>query len=87
MLPVTRAATRRWALRGVGLTLVWLAFACPAFVYWQMSERPGGASFWNPRLWREAAVAALLTALAFWAVISCLVGLTRWILSGRGPSA
>ena len=85
--PVGRAAARRWALRGALLTLAWLAFACPAFVYWQMSERPGGASLWDDRLWREGAVVALLAALAGWIVAFCLVGLVRWIVTGRGPSA
>lgn len=81
-----RAAARRWAWRVALITFAWLAFACPAFVYWQMSVRPGGASLWDQRLWREGAVAALLAALAFWMVIACVAGLVRWLLTRRGPA-
>jgi hypothetical protein len=47
----------------------------------------GRIRFWDSSTWSEAAVAALLAALAFWAVAAAIVGIVRWIVGGRGPSA
>ena len=75
--PVDPHPARRRIWRGLALTLLWLALFCPFYVYWQMSERPGGASLWDYRIWREGAAQALLMALVGWALSLTLAALLR----------
>ena len=76
----TRAQFRKRAWIALIASLAWLALGTIAFGYWQLGEE--GAIAWG-----EAALAALLAALAFWVVAGILFGILRWIVTGYGPRA
>jgi hypothetical protein len=81
--PTGRGRRRRRLARAALPTIAWLAGATPVFVY-QEFARGLGASFWDPRLWADASVTALLAAAAGWLLAIVVIGLVRRFVITRG---